>query len=101
MVKKVEAMATDVELNQRLREHSEVIKFAQEVLDVITSGDLQQEARKSADTVNKIRSKISKAKENTQKSIQGKATPSCTSVSGPEISKIIPCGWTLDHQCSC
>ena len=65
-------MATsEAELTQRLKEHSEVIKFAKEVIDIVISHDLQQETRKSADTVDKIKSKISKSKECVLKSIQG------------------------------
>ena len=63
--------ANDLELTQRLKEHSEVIKFAQEVLGIMNSNDLQQETRKGADTVEKIRRKVCKAKENTERSIQG------------------------------
>ena len=61
----------DEELGGRLKDHFEVIKFAQEVVGIMTSGDLQHETRKSANTVDKIVTKISKAKENTHSSIRG------------------------------
>ena len=66
-------MATaEEELTQRLMEHFEVVKFAREVMGVMASSDLQHETQKSVDTVNKIGSKITKAKEGAHTSIRGK-----------------------------
>ena len=65
------AATADAELTQRLREHSQIITFANEVVDIVTSRDLQQEAVKSADAVNKVKSKISKSKEGILESIEG------------------------------
>ena len=65
-------MATaDAELIQRLGEHSQIITFANEVVDIVISRDLQQEAVKSADAVDKVKCKVSKSKESILESIQG------------------------------
>ena len=68
------AMATDVEFSKRLKEHSEVVRFAQEILGIMASSDIQHDARKGAETVDKIRSKVSKSKEGTHTSIHGEYT---------------------------
>ena len=62
---------TDVELMQRLREHSQIITFANEVVDILISHDLQQEAVRSADAVDKVKCKVSKSKQGILESIQG------------------------------
>lgn len=67
-------MATDVEFSKRLKEHSEVVRFAQEILGIMASSDIQHDARKGAETVDKIRSKVSKSKEGTHRSIHGEYT---------------------------
>jgi hypothetical protein len=64
-------MAADAELTQRLGEHSQIIAFANEVVDIVISHDLQQEAVKNADVVEKVKSKVSKSKESILESIQG------------------------------
>ena len=66
--------AADEELGGRLKEHFEAIKFAKEVVSILTSSDLQHETRRSADTVDKIVAKIFKAKENTHSTIRGECT---------------------------
>ena len=63
----------EAELTHRLKEHSEVIKFAQEVLGIMTSTDLEQDTRKSADAVDKVRSKISRSKENVHSLLRGES----------------------------
>ena len=64
-------MAADGELTQRLGEHSQIIAFANEIIDIVISSDLQQEAVKSADAVEKVKCKVSKSKESVLESIQG------------------------------
>ena len=64
-------MAANAELTQRLDEHSQITTFANEVIDIVISRDLQQEAVKSADAVDKVKCKISKSKEGILESIQG------------------------------
>ena len=66
-------MAADGELmiKQRLGEHSQIIAFANEIIDIVISSDLQQEVMRSADTVEKVKCKVSRSKESVLESIQG------------------------------
>ena len=65
------AVTADAELMQRLKEHSQIITFANEVVDIVISRDLQQEAVRSADAVDKVKCKVSKSKLGILESIQG------------------------------
>ena len=64
-------MAADGELKQRLGEHSQIIAFANEIIDIVISSDLQQEVVRSADAVEKVKCKVSRSKESVLESIQG------------------------------
>lgn len=61
----------EVTLKERLKTHSEVVKdYAKVVLDMLSSDDLLQKSRESAEIVSKIRSKVDKGKENTATTIE-------------------------------
>lgn len=61
----------DAALSQRLREHSQIISFANEVVEILKSRELHQEALKSADAVDKVKCKVSKSKKSILESIAG------------------------------
>ena len=61
----------EVALKERLKNHSEVVTdYAKVVLEMLSSDDLLQRSRESAEIVSKIRSKVDKGKENTSTTIQ-------------------------------
>lgn len=62
-----------LEAEERLKKHSELAGVAREVLQLL-SGDLFQKSRESLETVDKIRSKVKKGKENTTNTIESKHT---------------------------
>ena len=62
----------EVALKEQLKERSELINYAREVLQMVSSDSLQS-GRESAKIVEKIRSKGSKSKENTTTTIKSKS----------------------------
>ena len=61
----------EVELKQSFRDHSEVIKYSQELLQFMSSDDVQQSARTSADTMDKVRGKLAASEQTNREKIEG------------------------------
>lgn len=64
--------SADVTLKERLKEQSELVNYAREVLDLLNSDDLLQKARDVREKVDLMDSKLHKGKENTAATIQSK-----------------------------
>lgn len=61
----------EVALKEQLKKHSEVVTdYAKVVLEMLSSDDLLQKSKESAEIVSKIRSKVDKGKENTATTIK-------------------------------
>jgi len=61
----------DLELSRRLQEYAQVMEYAQEVLQILTSPDFLAEGRKAGQKAATIREKMEKGLNTIQKSSQG------------------------------
>ena len=61
----------ELELSRRLEEHAQVMKYAQEVLQILTAPDFHAEGRKAEQKAATIREKMEKGLNTIQRSSQG------------------------------
>ena len=58
-------------LEERIKKHSELMHFAGDVLQLLSSDKLLQKSSESSESVRKIASKVNKSKDITSKTING------------------------------